>query len=66
MSSGEETALSEQIAAFVSHFTYEDLTPAAPPQLPPRPTVGDDYRRPPNDSQHLVPDVVPQTTAQSR
>jgi polyphosphate kinase len=37
---------------------YEDLTPAAP-QLPPRPPIEDDYVRPPKDSQHLVPDVVP-------
>jgi polyphosphate kinase len=46
----------------LAQIPYEDLTPAAPPQLPPRPTVGDDYRRPPKGSQHLVPDVVPQTT----
>jgi len=46
----------------LAQIPYEDLTPAAPPQLPPRPTVGEDYRRPPKDSQHLVPDVVPQTT----
>ena len=37
---------------------YEDLTPSAP-VLPPRPEVTDDYVRPPKDSQHLVPDVVP-------
>jgi polyphosphate kinase 2 len=37
---------------------YEDLTPEAP-QLPPRPPIEDDYFRPPKDSQHLVPDVVP-------
>ncbi len=37
---------------------YEDLTPEAP-QLPPRPPIEDDYVRPPKESQHLVPDVVP-------
>ena len=37
---------------------YEDLTPTAP-ELPPRPEVSDDYVRPPKESQHLVPDVVP-------
>jgi len=37
---------------------YEDLTPSAP-VLPPRPEVTDDYVRPPKDSQHIVPDVVP-------
>ena len=37
---------------------YEDLTPEAP-QLPPRPPVDSDYVRPPMESQHIVPDVVP-------
>jgi hypothetical protein len=37
---------------------YEDLTPEAP-ELPPRPTVDDDYVRPPKESQHIIPDVVP-------
>ncbi|MGY1745672.1 polyphosphate kinase 2 [Blastococcus sp. SYSU D00695] len=37
---------------------YQDLTPE-PPALPPRPPVRDDYVRPPKESQHLVPDVVP-------
>ncbi len=37
---------------------YDDLTPSAP-VLPPRPEVTDDYVRPPKESQHLVPDVVP-------
>jgi polyphosphate kinase len=37
---------------------YEDLTPHAP-ELPPRPTIEDDYVRPPKESQHIVPDVVP-------
>ncbi|WP_217897513.1 polyphosphate kinase 2 [Geodermatophilus saharensis] len=37
---------------------YEDLTPD-PPALPPRPPITDDYVRPPKDSQHIVPDVVP-------
>ena len=37
---------------------YDDLTPSAP-VLPPRPDVTDDYVRPPRESQHLVPDVVP-------
>ncbi len=38
---------------------YEDLTPEAPEELPPRPPVHDDYVRPPRESQRLVPDVVP-------
>jgi polyphosphate kinase len=38
---------------------YEDLTPDPPPALPPRPPVHDDYVRPPRESQHMVPDVVP-------
>ena len=37
---------------------YEDLTPEAP-ELPPRPPVEADYVRPPKESQHVVPDVVP-------
>jgi polyphosphate kinase 2 len=37
---------------------YEDLTPE-PPVLPPRPPITDDYVRPPKESQHIVPDVVP-------
>jgi polyphosphate kinase len=42
---------------------YEDLTPKAPPKLPPRPPVRADYVRPPKESQHLVPDVVPRPGA---
>ena len=38
---------------------YEDLTPEAPPALPPRPPVQSDYSRPPRHTQKLVPDVVP-------
>ena len=41
---------------------YEDLTPEAPPRLPPRPPVRNDYIRPPKESQNIVPDVVPATT----
>ena len=37
---------------------YEDLTPEAP-VLPPRPPIDSDYVRPPMESQHIVPDVVP-------
>jgi polyphosphate kinase 2 len=37
---------------------YEDLSPA-PPKLPPRPKVKDDYHRPPMEIQKMVPDVVP-------
>ena len=37
---------------------YDDVTPAAP-VLPPRPEVTADYVRPPRESQHVVPDVVP-------
>ena len=47
------------ITHLLSQVPYEDLTPEAPPQLPPRPPVRDDYVRPPKGSQHLVPDVVP-------
>jgi polyphosphate kinase len=46
----------------LAQIPYEDLTPEAPPQLPPRPPVRSDYSRPPKDSQHLVPDVVPQSS----
>ncbi len=42
----------------LAQVPYEDLTPE-PPVLPPRPPVTDDYVRPPKESQHLVPDVVP-------
>ena len=42
----------------LSQVPYDDLTPSAP-VLPPRPEVTDDYVRPPKESQHLVPDVVP-------
>jgi polyphosphate kinase 2 len=42
----------------LGQIPYEDLTPE-PPSLPPRPPVHDDYVRPPKESQHLVPDVVP-------
>ena len=37
---------------------YEDLTPQVP-DLPPRPPITSDYVRPPRDSQHIIPDVVP-------
>ncbi|WP_199506042.1 polyphosphate kinase 2 [Geodermatophilus sp. TF02-6] len=47
------------ITHLLGQVPYEDLTPAAPPRLPPRPPVHDDYVRPPKESQHLVPDVVP-------
>jgi polyphosphate kinase len=42
----------------LSQVPYEDLTPSAP-ELPPRPPVDDDYVRPPKESQHIIPDVVP-------
>ena len=42
----------------LTQVPYEDLTPK-PPKLPPRPRVRDDYIRPPKESQHFVPDVVP-------
>jgi len=47
------------ITHLLGQVPYEDLTPEAPPALPPRPPVRDDYVRPPKESQHLVPDVVP-------
>ncbi|GAA4735669.1 polyphosphate kinase 2 [Modestobacter marinus] len=46
------------IAHLLSQVPYDDLTPPAP-ELPPRPPVQDDYVRPPKESQHIVPDVVP-------
>jgi len=36
----------------------EDLT-SDPPELPPRQRVRRDYVRPPEESLHFVPDVVP-------
>ncbi|MBA2551176.1 MAG: polyphosphate kinase 2 [Nocardioidaceae bacterium] len=42
----------------LSQVPYEDLTPGAP-ELPPRPPIDDDYVRPPKESQHIIPDVVP-------
>jgi polyphosphate kinase 2 (PPK2 family) len=42
----------------LTQVPYEDLTPE-PPKLPPRPPVSGDYVRPPKESQHFVPDVVP-------
>jgi polyphosphate kinase len=47
------------ISHLLGQVPYEDLTPEAPPALPPRPPVQSDYVRPPRQSQHLVPDVVP-------
>jgi len=43
----------------LDQIPYEDLTPEAP-VLPPRPQPNaDGYVRPPRDSQHIIPDVVP-------
>ncbi len=42
----------------LGRIPYEDLTPE-PPVLAPRPPITDDYVRPPKETQHLVPDVVP-------
>ena len=42
----------------LAQVPYEDLSPEVP-ELPPRPPVHSDYVRPPRDSQHIVPDVVP-------
>ncbi len=45
---------------------YEDLTPP-PLSLSPRPALVDDgYVRPPKESQHVIPDVVPQTFDRDR
>jgi polyphosphate kinase 2 len=49
------------ITHLLGQVPYEDLTPEAPPKLPPRPPVRSDYVRPPKESQHIVPDVVPAT-----
>jgi polyphosphate kinase 2 len=46
------------ITHLLSQVPYEDLTPKAP-DLPPRPPIEDDYVRPPKESQHIIPDVVP-------
>ncbi|SFK53252.1 polyphosphate kinase 2 [Geodermatophilus ruber] len=51
------------ITHLLGQVPYEDLTPEAPPKLPLRPPARDDYLRPPKESQHLVPDVVPQVPA---
>ena len=50
------------ITHLLGQIPYEDLTPEAPHELPPRPPVRNDYIRPPKESQKLVPDVVPQTS----
>jgi hypothetical protein len=42
----------------LSQVPYEDLSPEVP-ELPPRPPVHDDYVRPPRETQHIIPDVVP-------
>jgi polyphosphate kinase 2 (PPK2 family) len=46
------------ITHLLAQVPYEDLTPEAP-ELPPRPSVDDDYVRPPKESQHIIPDIVP-------
>jgi polyphosphate kinase 2 len=46
------------ITHLLGQVPYEDLTPEAP-ELPPRPPVDEDYVRPPKESQHVVPDVLP-------
>jgi len=47
------------ITHLLGQVPYQDLTPDAPDRLPPRPPVRQDYIRPPKQSQHFVPDVVP-------
>ena len=42
----------------LTQVPYEDLTPH-PPKLAPRPSVTDDYVRPPRESLNVVPDVTP-------
>jgi polyphosphate kinase 2 len=46
------------ITHLLGQVPYDDLTPSAP-ELPPRPPLDDDYVRPPKESQHIIPDVVP-------
>jgi polyphosphate kinase 2 len=46
------------ITHLLGQVPYDDLTPSAP-ELPPRPELDDDYVRPPKESQHIIPDVVP-------
>jgi polyphosphate kinase 2 len=46
------------ITHLLGQIPYEDLTPEAP-VLPPRPPLDDDYVRPPKESQHIIPDVLP-------
>ncbi|HKG51598.1 MAG TPA: polyphosphate kinase 2 [Actinomycetales bacterium] len=46
------------ISHLLSQVPYEDLTPVAP-TLPPRPPITDGYIRPPRNTQHLVPDILP-------
>src|SRR4029453_9574966 len=40
------------ITHLLGQVPYEDLTPEAPEQLPPRPPMRSDYVRPPKESQH--------------
>ncbi len=46
------------ISHLLSQVPYEDLTPEAP-VLPPRPSIDEDYVRPPKESQHFIADVTP-------
>jgi polyphosphate kinase 2 len=46
------------ITHLLGQVPYEDLTPTAP-EMPPRPPIDEDYLRPPKESQHIIPDVVP-------
>ena len=46
------------ITHLLGQVPYEDLTPEAPQAAAPAP-VGDDYVRPPKETQKFVPDVVP-------
>jgi polyphosphate kinase 2 len=47
------------VTHLLTQVPYEDLTPQALPQLPPRPPQRDDCVRPPKETQRLIPDVVP-------
>ena len=43
------------IRHLLSMIPYQDLTPEAPPELPPRPQMPPDYVRPPLEDQTFVP-----------
>jgi hypothetical protein len=45
------------IRHLLSVIPYEDLAPAVPPELPPRPQMPENYVRPPLEDQTFVPHI---------